>query len=111
MAKTKGHAENFRVVIYPRGLGNFGFMSVGDRTVTGGDPAISERMYRDRCNDIAEQVRRHVDEVGSVDVEFDTQDVCEHCGREWTESSPAYNGGCCDQDQSAEDQRVTAGGA
>lgn len=101
MGKTTGHSTDFRVVIRPRRLGDFGSMSIGDGLVTGGDPKVAERMYRDRCADIAEQARRHCDDVGAVEIECDVEHVCEHCGGDWTEQSSDYNGGCCDADEEA----------
>jgi len=57
------------------------------------------------CEEIAAAIRRHVDDVGSVRVVRDSRDVCSFCGCDWTELSEEYNGGCCDEDCAAEDQR------
>jgi hypothetical protein len=54
------------------------------------------------------EIRRHVDEVGSVYVESDANPVCSHCGASWTEGSDPYNGGCCDKDVAEEDARIEA---
>ena len=56
-----------------------------------------KELMRD-CNDIAGQIRRHVDGVGHVGIEYDMHECCEHCGSLWTEESAIYNGGCCDAD-------------
>ncbi len=98
MSKTYGKETNFRVVITPRGLGQFGSISVGDSFFYP-DSAKRSEAYRDRCRDIEGQVKRHVDEVGSIDIECDREEVCSHCGSEWTEASDTYNGGCCDEDE------------
>lgn len=97
MSKTYGNETKFRVVITPKGLGDFGIIRTSD-TFFYPDPAKRAAAYRDRCRDIEEQVRRHVDEVGRVDIECDREEVCSHCGGEWTEPSDIYNGGCCDKD-------------
>lgn len=75
--------SNFRVVIEPRLLGNYGWMSITDRTPT----EETAKEYLSRCRSIADDVRRHVDDVHSVDVECDTKEVCSHCGREWEEAT------------------------
>lgn len=93
--------ENFRVVIEPRGLGNFGYVSCSDRMFCK-DEADRQRQYRDRCEEIAADVRRHCDNVGHVSVESDEVGECEHCGSRWTEDSPDYNGGCCSVDEQAQ---------
>lgn len=68
--------------------------------------------YRDSdsadCRAIADQIKRHCDDVGDVDIIYDTPCVCSHCGCKWTEDSPDYNGGCCEKDQDAEDARIAA---
>lgn len=99
--------ENYRVVIEPRGLGQFGNISMSDRMFCS-DEADRQNQYRQACNEIADQVERHVDGVGYVSVESDTVDECAHCGSRWTEDSSEYNGGCCEKDQQAEDARTAA---
>lgn len=52
-------------------------------------PAASDMYLRGQHNtralldDMAAAVRRHVDHVGSVKVEYDTRAVCSFCGSEW----------------------------
>jgi hypothetical protein len=99
--------QNFRVVIEPRGLGNFGSVSMSDRMFCK-DEADRQRQYRELCEEIAQDVKRHVDNVGWVGVESDDVHECEHCHSTWTEESAEYNGGCCDKDQEAEEQRQKA---
>lgn len=96
--------ENYRVVIEPRGLGDFGFVRTGDWIVSN-DKAVIAEMYRERCEEILADVKRHVDSVGSASVECDAVGYCSHCGWQWTEDSADYNGGCCAKDQEAEDAR------
>lgn len=109
MSKTLGRKENFRVVVEPKGMGNFGFASMGVGLLYNlRDPKEVKRLERDeedRCNDIASEIKRHVDYVSSVSVEFDQDSVCEHCGSKWTEESTTYNGGCCAADEDAEEAR------
>lgn len=97
--------ENFRVIVEPRGLGNFGWLSMGDRAFCK-DEADRQRQYKQRCEEIAADIRRHVDNVGFVTVESDTVRACEYCGAQWTEESDDYNGGCCDKDEGAQDRRI-----
>lgn len=99
--------ENYRVVIEPRRLGDFGLASVSDSMVTSGE-ADRQRQYKEQCEEIAAEVKRHVDNVGWVGVVSDEVAVCEHCGWQWTEDSADYNGGCCEKDQAAEDLRTAS---
>ena len=109
--KTKGARDNFRVVVSPRRLGDFGSIRTSDDFLYGrGEEARKriERDYQDRCEEIAADIRRHADNVGHVSVEFDQEYVCEHCGRDWTEESNTYNGGCCDKDEENAPKEVAA---
>lgn len=102
--KVAGTKENFRVVIEPRSLGDFGSVRMSDSMLYGRGDAERKRRERDiedRCDEIAAEVKRHVNNVRSVCVEFDQEMVCEHCGSTWTEDNPEYNGGCCDKDEAA----------
>jgi methionyl-tRNA synthetase len=50
------------------------------------------------CKDMIQQINRHVDEVGYIDLIEEAEMVCEHCGSMWSERESSYNGGCCDKD-------------
>ena len=102
MAKKLARKTDFRVVVYPRGLGDFGLVSTSDRFVFGHGPdadAKIEQEYQARCEEIAADILRHVNSVGGIEIEFDQEPVCEHCGSRWTEDSDTYNGGCCSKDE------------
>lgn len=90
--------ENFRVEVYARSPGDFGFGFIsGFRR--------SETEWEQECKEIASQIERHVDGLPSrgakTTVVWDAIDICEHCGARWTEDSDTYNGGCCDKDEAA----------
>lgn len=97
----KTRLENFRVVVEPT-------VSWYTRQTMFSDPEGYAKTVRRDCEAIADQIKRHVDDVYSVGVDFDKVDCCEHCGYPWTEDSPHYNGGCCQADQDAEDARKAA---
>jgi len=102
MASVLGPKTNFRVVVEPRGLGDFGGIKTSDSFVYGRGPEAEARIakeYEGRCAEIASEIKRHVDNVGYVNIEFDQERVCEHCGSVWTEVSQVYNGGCCSKDE------------
>jgi hypothetical protein len=61
----------------------------------------SDERWKSACEDVADQIRRHVDGINpkyGVSVVWKTEKVCEHCGSKWTEDSNEYNGGCCAKD-------------
>lgn len=100
--KTLGVKHNFRVVLTPRSFGDFGFMRTSDDFVYGHGKEAEERKardYEDRCEEMARDAKRHVDNVAYAEVEFDQDSVCSYCGRGWTEESLTYNGGCCSKDE------------
>ncbi|GAA3717871.1 hypothetical protein [Streptomyces tremellae] len=71
--------DDFEVVITPRRLGDLGWMSVSDRMASS-DP---ERDVRERCEEIAAAVKRHVDNVAAVEVRFTETHTCSFCGYDW----------------------------
>ncbi|WP_329163962.1 hypothetical protein OHB49_29040 [Streptomyces sp. NBC_01717] len=71
--------DDYRVVVTPRRLGDFGWMSMSDRMASS-DP---DRDMRERCEEIAAAVKRHVDNVGSVEVQFTEVHTCSHCDLTW----------------------------
>lgn len=111
MSKTLGPKTDFRVRVEPRGLGNFGSVSCSPSLLYGHSPEAEKRMERDmedRCEEIVGEIKRHVNDVSGVYVEFDQHPVCEHCGQAWTEKSDDYNGGCCEKDEAAQIERERA---
>jgi hypothetical protein len=46
--------------------------------------------------ELIKNIRRHCDFDGSIDVNFDTKEVCEFCGWEW-ETSPDESPACCQE--------------
>jgi len=94
----------YRVVVEPRRLGKCAGISVSDELVC---PDAEERVadYKRRCEQILDDVKRHAGDVGLAYVEAETEPVCEYCGRQWTESCTAFNGGCCDEDMEHEPQK------
>ena len=83
--------SEFRVEVYPRSPGNFGFARISGITRSD-DEAMS------LCEDIKSQIRRHVDDVESVNVTWDSNPVCGFCGSDWSEDTDVHNGGCCAED-------------
>lgn len=109
--KTLGPKSNFRVVVTPRGMGDFGSISVSHGLLYGSgktERARAERDMQSRCDDIVSDIKRHVDNARHIEVEFDQDSVCEHCGAAWTETSNTYNGGCCSKDEESAPQGETA---
>lgn len=72
-----------------------------------GDNESTSRAGR-RAEELAQAIKsaigRYEEEVCNYEVRYVPAPVCEHCGSKWTENSSAYNGGCCDEDQSAHEQ-------
>lgn len=82
------------VVVEPKSLGDFGFCSIGGYAV---EDNVEE--YRDRCNDIISDIKRHVDNADTPYIHFECEKTCEFCGAKWTEGDDSpHNGGCCEED-------------
>ena len=89
------HRSNFRIIVTPKRLGDFGAIRVSDNFFGQSEERI-EKDYMRRCDDIADQIKRHVDEVDSVEVNYDVEHTCSHCKYEWEVDE---NGTpiCCDE--------------
>ncbi len=77
--------KNFRVVAYPD-------------IWQGHTENTSENTYMSTCEDIVKSIKRHVDDIESIRIEWDTTYLCTLCGREWDN----YENGlpsCCDEAQ------------
>ena len=64
--------ENYRVVVEP----NRSYW-------TRGDLKELEEEKRNTCESIVDDIKRHVDDVNSVEVIFDESEICEFCQTEW----------------------------
>lgn len=95
--------NNFRVEVTPRRLGDFGLL------MTNAFGNHTEREEESACEAIADEIKRHVDGLPTsrdrgVQIIWDSENVCEFCGSQWTEDGD-YNGGCCTKDVEAENAR------
>ena len=100
MAQKK-ELENFRVVVRPKDPGDFGMLRIGGCTRT-------TEQERDECLRIIAEIKRHVNDIDSAVIEYDTKLTCEHCAYQWTEDSKDYNGGCCQHDQETQEAKEYA---
>lgn len=94
----------YRVTVEPKVLGLFWYRSFF------GEKGEAQRLkdLKSLADQIADQIKRHVDDVERIAVEAETEAVCSHCGLEWTKEDSAYNGGCCDEDEKANPELVAA---
>lgn len=73
--------SNFRVLVEPKRLGNYGSVRTSDNFLRTEQQV--EKDYQRRCDEIVEQIKRHVDDVDSANVEYDSDPVCSLCGSPW----------------------------
>ncbi len=48
--------------------------------------ALSEDTIKSNLRDMEQQIKRHVDNIGWMNIEYDTDEICSHCGLTWEES-------------------------
>jgi hypothetical protein len=86
--------ENYRVIIYPRSIGDFGWASISPQAI---EPNYIKRqeMYKDKCEEIIDDVKRHVNNVGSVNIEYDSREICEFCKSDWEQDEVTGEPQCC----------------
>lgn len=60
--------------------------------------AISENTIQRNLKEIQEQIKRHVDNIAYIGVEFDKDEICSHCNLTWEvsedDSDPDWPKGC-----------------
>jgi len=100
--------DNVHVEVWP----DIGWKNnLAQRTAGESELDFSQRVAKDAkqmCLWIIDEIKKHVDDITNVSVNYDTLEVCEHCGSAWTEDSADYNGGCCRKDQEPENAREAA---
>ena len=62
--------KNFRVVVEPE---------ISPYT----KDEILEEVTMDDCNEMKLQIERHIDNIDSVEVLWDTKEICSFCGYDW----------------------------
>ena len=65
--------KNYRVIIEPRTIGDYEFASISESAIEP-DEDKRNKEYKKRCEEILEQVKRHIDYVGNVYIDFDTEE-------------------------------------
>jgi len=81
--------ENFSVRVFPKSLGNYGAFILPDPS---GDNSAE---YMQRCLEIEYEIKRHVDGVGGVEIEYDEREVCSYCGYDWDVDEETGEPFCC----------------
>jgi hypothetical protein len=79
-----------------RNPGDFGMVVMSGEYRTA-DQIKSHLQHIKDC--ITKHVGKYDDERGDIYTIYEYDHICEHCGQEWTEDDPEYNGGCCGRDQ------------
>lgn len=51
------------------------------------------------CEEMVEQIKRHVDMVGRIDVEYDTEEICSYCKLQWEVDEQTGEPQCCTKAQ------------
>jgi len=74
--------RDYHVIIEPKSLGDCGVMRFPDRHIEPDEEKRNQR-YEEMCEEIARQVKRHIDGVGYVAVVWDSREVCSFCGYDW----------------------------
>jgi len=66
--------SNYRVIVEPRRIGQYGFASISDYAIEPDEDKRNER-YRKECEQIVDNIKRHIDDVGAVYIDYDTEEV------------------------------------
>jgi hypothetical protein len=97
--------RNFRVIVEPKSLGDFGGIRISDSFFYKTQQE-KENAYIRRCEEIKEQIKRHVDGVGHVEIDFDAEEKCSHCGYGW-EVDESGLPQCCEKAQNEFEKPTT----
>ena len=86
---------DYRVIVWPRSLGNFGFVSMSDSMIEPDEEKRNKR-YLEICKEIEDNIKRHIDNVDNIVITHDVDELCEHCGYAWEVDSDGIPM-CCDE--------------
>lgn len=105
--RVKSEPTGYEIVVTPKSMG---VMGLSERIVYGDTDADRRRLAADRkarAEDMADQIRRHVDYVSLIEIRDDSEWVCSHCGSEWMSDDDCN--GCCDDDMAEADASAHRG--
>lgn len=71
-------------------------------------PKLASEYWHDRTKDAVDQIKRHVDGIHDIKIEFDEPAECDNCRADWIGLSSTYNGGCCHADEANAPQGAEA---
>lgn len=91
------------VVLDLREVGDLGAVQVGSLIRPRTEQEVRSDLEKLR-NAARTRLNKLDDELGSVRIQYEYEDVCSECGYIWTEESDTFNGGCCDADMKAAPQ-------
>lgn len=74
--------DNWHVIVTPKRIGDLVIASVPDSWWTEKE---QEQHLQDSCKQFVQDIRRHVENVGSVYIDHDIHEVCEFCGSNWAD--------------------------
>lgn len=77
-------------------------IAIDDSWIFEKDPAKRQAAIDRHGADIISSIRRHVDDVGHMNIEHEYENQCEYCDDAWTEEGDTFNGGCCEKDMDNE---------
>jgi hypothetical protein len=87
---------NWRVEVYPSGPGVYPGIHIGGLEQ-------SERQWQKDCEDIKEQIARHVDGIrdsrnnAQISIVSDKEETCSFCKLKWEENKITGEPMCCDE--------------
>ena len=88
--KTYTEHEDYRITVIPLQPGNYGYVSLGRQK-------RSHDKWVAMMEKISAQIKRHVDNIESVHLEWDDIERCVYCDYEWEEDPETGEPYCCNK--------------
>ena len=82
--------EDYRVVVIPRQPGDYGIARVGGIE-------RDHKQWLSMMEEIKRGIKRHVDDVGGIYLEWDEIVYCDHCHLRWEEDPETGEPYCCNE--------------
>lgn len=73
-------------------------------------PGSLERDIKNKCHDLVDAIKRHVDGVDSIHIECDTEEICSHCGLSWSETEEGEPNCCAEAVKEYEESKTKVAG-
>lgn len=92
--------SNYRVVVTPH---------VNRYARSLHSPDTLQKAFKEKADELLESIKRHCDDIDTIEVKCDTEELCSHCGLGWEEDENGEPVCCPDAVKEYKESKTVAG--